>query len=186
MRQRHRMFYLLSVLVLLSLACNIGGRATPVPDTPAPDLPKTEVTQEPEPTKKTTSEPTAEPPETQPSATPLPKNKASSIEVTNASGADIGYIYIATTDAPDWGEDWLNGVVLADGDTYQFTNVPDGIYDMQASDLDDFVIQEIWEVEVKGTFAWTIEREVALDIYQPEHEDDCGGLYLPCWRGYMG
>ena len=158
MNQRNRILFLLSVLVLLSVACNIGGRSTPVPVTAMPDLPKTEETKDPEPTLEPTTEPTA----TQPPPTTVPKNKASTIEVTNASGRDIQYIYIAASDDEDWGDDWLDGIVLADGDTHQFTNIPDGVYDMQANDLDNYIVHEIYDIEVKGTFAWTIELDVSL------------------------
>ncbi len=156
MNHRNTILCLLSVLVLLSLACNIGGRSTPVPVTPMPDVPKTEETSDVEPPK-----PTA----TQPQSTSVPKTKASTIEIYTASGRDIEYIYIVTSDEYDWGDNWLDGVVIADGDTYEFTGIPDGVYDMQASDFDNSIIHEIWDVEVKGTFAWTVELDVSLEVY---------------------
>ena len=157
MKQRNKLLCLLSLLMLLSMACNIfDGRSTPVPVTPMPDVPKTEETKENEP-----EDPTATPPR----STPVPKNKTSSIEITNASGSDIGFIYIASVDEDEWGDDWLNGDVIADGETYQITGIPDGAYDLQAYDIEEFVIQELWDIEVKGTFVWTIQLDVSLEVY---------------------
>ena len=156
MQQRNKLLLVFSILVLLSLACSIPGRSTPVPVTPMPDVPKTEETKEPEPTDT---------PEAQPTPTSIPKSKASTIEITNVSGQDIGFLFIAASDEDDWGDDWLNGDTIADGETYQITGIPDGVYDMQANDMENFVIQEIWSVEVKGNFAWTVNLDVALEIY---------------------
>jgi hypothetical protein len=173
MKPRKKILWLLSIFMLLSVACNIGGRSTPVPSTPMPatpmpDVPKTEETKEPEPTTT---------PVTQPTPTSVPKSKTSTIEITNASGQDIAYVYIAETAADDWGDDWLNGDVIADGETYQITGVPDGLYDMQANDVDNYIIQEIYDVEVKGTFAWTVEFEVSLEVYN-DSEKTISEVYI--------
>jgi hypothetical protein len=131
-------------------------------------VPKTEETKEVEPTDT---------PEPQPPPTSIPKSKTATVEITNVSGHDIGYVFIALSDSDDWGEDWLKGDVIADGETYGITGVPDGVYDMQVNDLDNYVIQELWSVEVKGTYAWTVELEVALEIYNYSDET-IAGVYI--------
>ncbi|MDF1515660.1 MAG: hypothetical protein P1S60_17770 [Anaerolineae bacterium] len=162
MKQPRKILLLVYLLLLVSLACNIPGRSTPVPVTPMPDVPKTEETKVAvDPTSTTQPDPTV----TQPPSTTIPKSKTSTIEITNISGVDIAYIYIADADDDDWGDNWLDGDIIADGETYQLTGIPDGFYDMQANDIDDYVVHELWDVEVKGTYEWTIELAVSLEVY---------------------
>jgi hypothetical protein len=158
MKHRQKLWMIISLFVLFSLSCGLPERSTPEPPTPTSTLtvPKTEETKEPEPTDT---------PESQPTPTSIPKNKGATIEITNFSGQDINYIYIASSDDDDWGDDWLKGDVIADGETYQITGIPEGVYDLQASDVDNYVVQELWSVEVKGTFNWTVELVVSLEIY---------------------
>lgn len=173
MKQRNGILILISVLIALSLACSFGGRTTPEPTTPVPDVPKTEETKEPDPVEPTATET----PPTQPTATSVPKNKTTVVEIINNSGQDIVFLYIAPADTDNWGEDWLKGDVIAKGETYQITGIPDGQYDMEARDIDNIVIQTLWDVDVKGTFAWIVELEVSLEIYNSS-EDTITEVYI--------
>jgi len=173
---------LIVVLVLFSLACTaLSGTptSTPVPtaaptETPLPtDTPLPTATPEPTaiPESTATPEPTATPKPAQP-AEPIdvPEVEGASIEVINASGRDIWYIYISPSDADDWGEDKLDDDVILDGEPYVFTGIPEGVYDLQAQDPEGNVIEVLWEVTLTDENTWTVSGMASLEIINESSE----------------
>jgi len=95
---------------------------------------------------------------------PDPEIEGASIEVTNLSGTDVWYVFISPSDAEDWGEDWLGGDVIDDGQTYTISGIPDGTYDIKATDQNGETIESWWSVEVEGEMTWDISGMISLDV----------------------
>ncbi len=155
-----------SVIVLLmavTLAC-LGSDAV----TPDPTQPPTEASPTPRPTA--TAEPTA---------------RLASLEVINASGVDIWYLYVAPSEDNTWGDDRLGRDILFDGDAYLISNLPDGLYDVRAEDRNGNLIGEAWELALRGDVTWTVEYAARLEIYNTT-DDAIHALYIvspdaPSW-----
>ncbi len=187
MRNRHWIVWIVIGLMGVSLACNaLKGGSQPVPTTVVPTeaptaTPKPQPTATPRPTDTleptATSAPVATP---KPAATPEPAATAEegvALEIINNSGRDIHFIYISLTDAEDWGEDWLNGEVIPDGGSYTITGIPVGVYDLQAEDENNAVIENVWEAEIAEDTSWTVTGGASLEVYNAS-EDIITALYV--------
>ncbi len=96
-----------------------------------------------------------------------------SIEITNDSGYDVATLYIAEADADSWGDDWLGGDAIADGDSYVVEGVPAGAYDMRAEDADGGGIETLYSVDVSGEMTWNLVPSVVLpDNAEVRFEED--------------
>lgn len=62
------------------------------------------------------------------------------INVANYSGADLCELYISSTSSEEWGEDWLEGFPLADGEGFEI-ELPADEYDALALGCDGFEIE---------------------------------------------
>ncbi len=158
MNKKHWVGLAAAALVLATLACNIGVKTTPQPP-PSPTWPPTNT-----PRPKTSVLPTD---------TPRPKTSApptdtsvtgASLEITNESGVDVWHIYISPSQAEGWGEDWLKGDVIRAGTTYLITGIPEGLYDIMATDENDGQIEVWWDVQLEGEMTWTITGSASLTI----------------------
>lgn len=127
----------LGVLTIAALACG-GGGATPttVPPTSVP--------------------PTPRPTQVRPTATPEAEAGPVSLEVVNDSGEDIWAIYISPSDSSQWGDNWLGGDRLPDGESYTFTDIEPGTYDLRADDGFNNAIDAEMGVEIDGDTTWTV------------------------------
>jgi hypothetical protein len=140
-----------AVLVLSALACGGdggGGGETPPPAATVPP-------EEP-PTMMPTNTPKAAPP------TEVPEG--ASIEITNESGVDVYYVFIAPAKSDDWGEDWLGDTIIVDGETHTIHGIPEGFYDVMAADENHEQIEVYWDVELEGELTWSITGLSALRI----------------------
>ncbi|MBN1315301.1 MAG: PDZ domain-containing protein, partial [Anaerolineales bacterium] len=80
------------------------------------------------------------------------------VRMVNNSGQDVCFVFIASSDSADWGDDWLGeDQVIQNNDSITF-QVPTGYasYDMQALDCDGNIISEDYYVELLGNKVWTI------------------------------
>jgi hypothetical protein len=147
-----------TVLALAVLACG-GGEETATP--------KVQPTAEPPPTAVPTNTP--EPTPTVPDG--------ASIEITNESGKDVWYVYLSSSKADQWGDDWLGDDVILDGQTHTIVGIPEGIYDIRVIDEDGEEIEVLWGVELEGEMTWTVTGLASLEIVN-ETEDTIGYLYV--------
>ncbi len=151
-----------TALAFATLACG-GGGETPTPTTqPTPAVAEATATLMP----TNTSEP-------EPEATPEPKqgNGGASIEITNRSGVDVWYIFISPSDAEDWGDDWLGGDLISDGQTHTISNIPEGEYDLKAADRDGETIELLWGAEIAGDMTWDLSGTISLEVINNSEKD---------------
>ncbi len=74
------------------------------------------------------------------------------ISVTNDSGADICYLFIAPASASDWGEDILGAQdVISAGDTIEFTIAANDTYDLRADNCSEETVEELDDVYLPAT-----------------------------------
>ncbi len=74
------------------------------------------------------------------------------ISVTNDSGADICYLFIAPASASDWGDDILGAKdVIATGDTIEFTIAANETYDLRADNCSEETVEELDDVYLPAT-----------------------------------
>ncbi|MCX7682941.1 MAG: hypothetical protein N2508_13415 [Anaerolineae bacterium] len=145
------------VVLLATLACGKGATPTPQPT----------------PTWMPTNTPR---PETAVPPTETPVTGAS-ITIHNESGVDVWHIYISPSGAQEWGENWLKGDVIRAGSTYLITGIPEGRYDVMATDKDDNQIEVLWEVELTGETTWTIVGLASLTVNNTS-EQTIAHLYI--------
>jgi hypothetical protein len=143
-----------TALALAALACGGGETATPTTQ-PTPAVAEATPTLMP----TNTSEPE---PEATPEATPEAGD--ASIEITNLSGVDVWYVFISPSDAEDWGDDWLGGDLINDGQTHTISNIPEGVYDLKAADENGEAIELLWGAEIVGDMTWDISGSVTLEV----------------------
>lgn len=78
------------------------------------------------------------------------------VTLVNNSEATICYVYISSSEDEYWGDDWLgSSETLAPGSRRSF-DVPDGVYDLMAEDCSENQIDVQWEVDIRGSYTWTV------------------------------
>ncbi|MBI9105411.1 MAG: Yae1 family protein [Spirochaetales bacterium] len=95
-----------------------------------------------------------------------------SITIKNETGYNIIYLYFSPSDYDDWGDDFLEGLQLADGESIDVKlsrdyDVSQNIYDLQAVDEDDDYYT-IYETDISNNPLVTI----TMDNYDGGSEDD--------------
>jgi len=167
-------------IALLLVACglaSLSGFCAPRPtETPAPSAPPaTELStatleMAEHPTPVPTVEPTATP-EVTPSPTTTPMTAATvapemtsvptpasttTLEIINGSDTDIWRLYLAPHASGQWGEDHLGDTVIAAGERFTLTGIPNGTYDILVErDLyNDIETQS--GVAFDGLVTWTV------------------------------
>lgn len=115
----HHLFYVLIILLIVQLACSLGGAAAPTETEPGPDFAATEASlqqtqaaldaqaQQPEPTETTAPKPTQPPP----ADTPEPTED----QVITYTSGDLIYVtdFLGET---DWEEGWVHFSIPEDDD----------------------------------------------------------------------
>jgi len=79
-----------------------------------------------------------------------------SVTLSNESGYDICWVYISPSSSSDWGGDWLGDSILAWGQSRVFY-LPEGTYDFQAVDCDDYILDQRYDLYISGDTYWTID-----------------------------
>ena len=78
------------------------------------------------------------------------------VTLVNNSEATICYVYISPSEDQYWGDDWLgSSETLPPGSERSF-DVPDGVYDLLAEDCSENQIGVEWEVDIRGSYTWTV------------------------------
>ena len=98
--------------------------------------------------------------------------EAESITIKNDTGYKINYIYFSPSDFDDWGDDFLNGQSLEDGEEINIMldrdiDVDQIIYDLQAIDEDDDYYT-IYETDISDT----PEVNITMEAYDGGDYDD--------------
>ena len=165
MKNKRLIVLIVVLLALLSLACNAVGRATDPPPTDTVQPTQAPPTDTPVPADTPAPKDTPVPADTPVSAaTPVPTEvtvEGASLEIINQSGQEIWYVFISLSDAEEWGDDWLGGDIIPDGESYILTGIAEGIYDVLAEDADENAIETLWEVEITGENTWTVTAVAA-------------------------
>ncbi len=74
------------------------------------------------------------------------------ISITNDSGADICYLFIADAAASDWGEDILGAKdIIADGATVEYSIPANITYDLRADNCSEETVEELDDVYLPAT-----------------------------------
>jgi len=181
MKNKRWIVLVVTFLMILSLACNaFRGTPTPAPATVAPTE-AAKPTEEPKPTA--TPEPTAMPEPaatTAPTAVPEPtevSEEGFELEIINESGREIWYVYISSSEADSWGDDWLEADIISVNGSYVLTGIPAGVYDLQVEDENGEVIETLWEVEISQDNFWTVVGGGSLEVLN-NSEDIIAELYV--------
>ncbi len=171
MVQRVKLLWIILLLVGVSLGCSLFQSTPDATEPPPPTaaLVPTAVPDTPTPEPTTTPEPTAAP------ATVAPEG--STLEIVNETNADIVWLYLSPSDADAWGEDWLRDAIIPAGGSYTLAGIEDGIYDLQARDEFDEVIQTLWELEIAGDSYVVISAQATLEVDNLSGKE-IGGLYI--------
>lgn len=140
-----------------------GGTATPtaivgVPPTSLPELAT--------PTSRVVVPPTSGP-------TAVPATGSFQITVDNYSGYTICYVQISSSEAEDWGEDWLGGDEYLYPDDSRAFEVPAGAYDVRVSDCDEMVLATAWGVSDDYTLTVGGPGLVALQVKNESSVEIC-------------
>lgn len=80
------------------------------------------------------------------------------LEVINAIGEDVWYIYISPSTSDSWGEDWLGDDILPVDSSYYFTLLP-GTYDMAAYNSNEDPLEVLYQVDLSGNMTWTVDGD---------------------------
>jgi len=92
----------------------------------------------------------------------------SALTLFNSSGRNVCYVYISPSTSDSWGDDWLGDDIVADGATYLFSvSTADPLYDLQALDCDDNVLDEAHEVDLRQDTDWNVDFAAPPDGYDP-------------------
>jgi hypothetical protein len=83
-------------------------------------------------------------------------------EIINHTDETIGYLYISPVESASWGEDWLGENVIEAGETHVVTGVSAGNYDVRATNLDEEVIEVLYNVPLSGQDTWTVVGKTPL------------------------
>ena len=153
-----------AVLILVTLACG-GSDDTPAPTTAPP-------TDGPPPTMMPTNTPKAPAPTEAPEAP-----EGISIEITNESGQDIWYVFLSPSKADDWGDDWLDDVIIREGETHTIYGITEGIYDVKATDEDNEQIEVFWSVDLNEDLTWHVSGLASLNVTN-DTDETIGYLYI--------
>ncbi len=95
------------------------------------------------------------------------------IEITNGSGYEVATLYISETGADSWGDNWLGGDTIAEGNSYVVEDIPAGIYDVRVKDAAGNVVETLYSVEINGPTTWDLVPFVDLpDNAQVRFEED--------------
>jgi hypothetical protein len=84
------------------------------------------------------------------------QDQDASVTLYNQSGYDICWIYISPSSSSDWGGDWLGTDILPWGESRIFY-MPEGSYDFQAVDCDEYILDQRYDLYISGDTYWTIE-----------------------------
>jgi len=85
-----------------------------------------------------------------------------SLEIRNSSDTPIYYLHISPTDSDMWGDDWLGEDIVGIGANYIVSGIPRGIYDIQARDEYDDVIETLYSVDMQGDQYWDVTGRANL------------------------
>ncbi len=161
-------------LMVLSLSCGlvdlvervVSPTATALPPDTATPVP-VETEEEPSPTATPQPEVEKKPVEkatSTPEPQPDPDSETAALEIVNASGLDIWYLLVSPSDSEMWGDDRLGDDILFAGDTKVIEGLAPGMYDVQALDEEEDVIETVWEIELTGETSLTLTGAAAIEI----------------------
>ena len=80
--------------------------------------------------------------------------KTASLTIVNSSAADIGHVFLAPSYSDQWGDNLLGDTVIAAGESFAFTGIPVGIYDMRAETPPHGGVAPQFEQTRDGPRAW--------------------------------
>ncbi len=91
-----------------------------------------------------------------------PERTDLTVTLKNVSGRSVCFVFISSSNADSWGEDWLNSdEVIVNGGQRAF-QIPPGTYDFLAQDCNEATLSDIREVTLSEDGVWTVgEPEVA-------------------------
>jgi hypothetical protein len=85
-----------------------------------------------------------------------------SLQVTNESEDTIGYLYISPSESDSWGTDWLGDDAIAVGETYTVEGIPLDTYDIRVEDMNEDLVEAIYNVTLEGMDSWTVVGKTYL------------------------
>jgi hypothetical protein len=78
------------------------------------------------------------------------------LTVINNSSEDVCYVFVSSTEATSWGDDWLDDTTILDNGESETLVVGAGLYDLQAADCDGSGIAEQYDVDLSTGQTWTL------------------------------
>ncbi|HEY88981.1 MAG TPA: hypothetical protein G4N98_04495 [Thermoflexia bacterium] len=96
------------------------------------------------------------------------------LEVENFSDYDVCYIYISSTDAEEWGEDWLgDGQTITSGESWHSEYIPAGPHDIKLETCAGAVLATAWEVKLDTTMTIGGYGQAPLEIINESSTEIC-------------
>lgn len=173
MQNRARWIGVVTALMVISLGCglvNLAGQSTSPTETPVPTEPPmladtvTPVPTETEETSPPTETSTPQTSDEKATSTPEPASDAISLEVTNDTGLDIWYLFVAPSKEDMWGDDRLGDKILRAGETTVVEGLTPGTYDVQALNENEEIVETVWEIDLEETSTLTLVGGALLDV----------------------
>jgi hypothetical protein len=134
----------------------------------------------------TTAPPTATRVAPSPTHTPEPIGEGFEVTIQNWSPYDVCYVFISSSTAESWGNDWLGEQEMIPPEARQSFSVPSGPHDIEVLTCDEGVMATAWEIsydlelEVSSPDLapiWVIndlDTEICFLYASPETSDDWG------------
>ena len=96
------------------------------------------------------------------------------LEVENASDYDVCYIYISSSDADEWDDDWLGeGETISSGESWRSEYIPAGSHDIKLEDCAGAVLATAWEIKVDTTMTIGGFGQTSLEIINESSTEIC-------------
>jgi len=76
--------------------------------------------------------------------------------VENASSSEVCYVFISSSNAEDWGDDWMGEMETLQPEMARMFYVKSGEYDLQVADCDGETLTEEYEVDLTEDLTWTL------------------------------
>lgn len=159
--RRLRTSALLQILLLITLTCNACGLSAGLPEsnstpTPRASAPTAAPTITSKPTKPPAPMPTTGATKTAEITSISTGAPTTTLEIINSSDTDIWRLYLAPHASDQWGDDHLGDTIIAAGERFALTGIPNGTYDILVEGDLYNDIETQFGVAFDGSVAWTV------------------------------
>jgi hypothetical protein len=78
------------------------------------------------------------------------------LTMINNSGETVCFVYISPVEDDTWGDDWLGSTETVSSGSQRRFDVPNGDYDLRATDCGGNELDVEWGVNISGDYTWRV------------------------------